>query len=122
MRKPYRDIDEMLSLSLRLIKSFNAKEQRKIKRWYGLCLDNPLHYTPFALQNLLYECFWDIPEAIDMGFLKYYNKELLSYKELLNYHNINCIGKQCIICKDRKEMLNFLGVKNEREKPRIYAK
>ena len=120
--RPYRNIDEMISMSLGLISSFNNKDIDKIRKWFVLTKTNEDHKTKFAFQTLLYECLWNIPEAIELGFYKYYIRELTAYKDLLNYHEINCEGENCIICKDRKEILKRLGATNERKESRIYAK
>lgn len=122
MQKPYRDIDEMFSLSLGIINTFTGEELKKVIKWYKLSLHYPDYYTPFSLQNVLYECFWNIPEAIEVGFHKFYYLEMFKFKEIMNYHNANCEGSNCIICADRERLLKSLGGKYERKEPRIHNK
>ena len=66
--------------------------------------------------------FWDIKEAIEIGFPQYLKRELKHSKEIVEYHEYNCEGEpDCKVCQVQIKIKEQLRNNNEREKPKLYA-
>ena len=118
MAQPYSNLEEMISLSHGILRKLSLTDLAKIKRWFILSKTESDFYTVFSYRNQIYDCLWNIPEAVDMGFNRFITEELQKYKELLEYHDKNC-EHSCVICQDREELFEMLGDTDERTKPQL---
>lgn len=75
----------------------------------------------FRLNTTLKECLWEIEEAIYTGFHKYIKEKSAETNHLIEYHKVNCEGKNCKICEARESVINRMRNLNERKEPRIYS-
>lgn len=76
----------------------------------------------YRMNDTLMLCFWDIKEAIEMGFPQYLKQELKNSKEIVEYHKYNCEGEQdCKVCQAKIKIEEQLRNNNERKESKLYA-
>lgn len=127
--KLFKNYEEYLSTVITIIRDYPDKSYNKLRLAINVCHSlqddrERIH----RLNTTLMLCFWEIPEAIDMGFAKYIRLEYIKTRELLDYHKVNCnLFKQepfktnCIICEARHKTIDKLREQDERQRPRIHS-
>lgn len=97
-----------------MITDFSPDNLAKITKWAKIAKHDKLYFNNFSFTQSMYDCFWNIPEAVDEGFNKYFQRKKDEYNEILLYHNKNCLTT-CIICRDRIKIKQLLGIDYERK-------
>lgn len=114
--------EEYLETVILMVKDLSDDSLKRIDLAINVCnsyIDK--NEKMFRLNTTLKECLWEIEEAIHMGFHPYIKKQTTSLKELVEYHKVNCEGKDCLICRTKTITINRMRNLNERTKPRIYS-
>lgn len=104
----------LISDCVQLFNELDEKNFRGIKRWAKYAKIDESYFNPFSLTQSIYDCLWDVPEAIDEGFSKYLERRKKEYNEMLAYHNKNC-ETTCLVCDDRQVIKDLLGIDYERK-------
>jgi uncharacterized membrane protein YgaE (UPF0421/DUF939 family) len=120
--KLFKNYEEYLDTVITMVRDFDEKSLNRLRLAINVSsslLDDreKIH----RLNTTLKECLWSIEEAITVGFNSYIIREYTKTRETLEYHKVNCLGKDCRICKDRKITIDKLRNNNERTESRIYA-
>ena len=106
-----------------MIRDYSPANIQRVKMAVNVC-ESLIDDTDkmYRMNDTLMLCFWDIREAIEMGFPQYLKQELKLSKEIVEYHKYNCEGEpDCVVCQDRIRIKEQLRINNEREKPTLYA-
>lgn len=70
----------------------------------------------FAIGQLLDTTLWEIPNAVDLGFVKWKKINLPLRLEAIKFHRENCNSRRnCKMCKLEKQWSDF----NERTRPEL---
>mgnify|MGYP003638064459 CR=1 FL=1 len=129
MSKLFKNFEEYLSTVITIIKDYPDKSYNRIRLAINVCDSlqddrEKIH----RLNTTLMECFWEIPDAINIGFPQYLKKEYTKTRELLDYHKVNCnlfkkepFKKNCVICETRQITIEKLRGNNERTRPKIHS-
>ena len=123
MKKLFATYKEYLSAVITMIRDYSPANIQRVKMAVNVCeslIDD--RDKMYRMNDTLMLCFWDIREAIEMGFSQYLKQELKRSKEIIEYHKYNCEGEpDCVLCQDRIRIKEQLRINNEREKPTLYA-
>ena len=77
----------------------------------------------FRLTQTYIQQLWDIPEAVEMGFHKYFRIEATKNKKMLQYHKKHCPKTiYCKVCEKMNNNINKLRNTDERQRPEVCAK
>ena len=118
--KLFKTYEEYLETIIIMVRDFSDKSLHKIGLAINVC-DSYMDDSEkiFRLNTTVMECLWEREEAIIMGFTHYLKTETKKIKSLLEYHEVNCEGDSCYICKCKKQTMNKMVNRNERKKSRI---
>ena len=123
MKKLFATYKEYLSAVITMIRDYSPANIHRVKMAISVCeslIDD--RDKMYRMNDTLMLCFWDIKEAIEMGFPQYLKKELKDSKEIIEYHKYNCEGEpDCKVCQDRIRIKKQLRNNNEGKKPKLYA-
>ena len=123
MKKLFATYKEYLSAVITMIRDYSPANIQRVKMAVNVCeslIDD--RDKMYRMNDTLMLCFWDIKEAIEMGFPQYLKQELKLSKEIVEYHKYNCEGEpDCKVCQVQIKIKDQLGINNEREKSKLYA-
>ena len=126
-KKLFDNWDECFRILVLMSRDFNRNKQHKIGLAINVCHSyrhdyEKIHRLHKSFRNLL----WEIPEAVELGFMQYMEREILKTKEILEYHDNNCSSPiDCEICQDMITTLDNMNEAiyyEEGKRPRIYAR
>lgn len=124
MKNLFKDYEECESVIIKMCSGLTDESINKIRLAINVC--GSLMYDKdkiFRLTQTYLQVLWDIPEAIEMGFHKYFRKEVKKQKALLQYHKKHCPNTpECKVCEQINNNINRLRNANERKRPEICAK
>lgn len=106
-----------------MIRDYSPANIQRVKMAINVCeslIDD--RDKMYRMNDTLMLCFWDIKEAIEMGFPQYLKQELKDAKEIIEYHKYNCEGEsECKVCQIQIRIEEQLRNNNERKEPKLYA-
>ena len=92
-------------------RELNSSQKHTLKRAWKLSEDYNNKDSKFIVKNILYDIFWQIPQAVEDGFNDYLNEKIEEYHNMWEYHKRNCPildGKRCLVCKERIKLIDYL--------------
>ena len=123
MKKLFATYKEYLSAVKIMIRDYSPANIHRVKMAINVCeslIDD--RDKMYRMNDTLMLCFWDIEEAIEMGFPQYLKQELKHSKEIVEYHKYNCEGEpDCKVCQAQKRIEEQLRNNNERKESKLYA-
>lgn len=123
MKKLFATYKEYLSAVIIMIRDYSPKNIHRVKMAINVCeslIDD--RDKMYRMNDTLRLCFWDIREAIEMGFSQYLKQELKLSKEIVEYHKYNCEGEpDCKVCQVQIKIKDQLGINNEGKKSKLHA-
>ena len=123
MKKLFATYKEYLSAVIIMIRDYSPANIQRVKMAVNVCeslIDD--RDKMYRMNDTLMLCFWDIKEAIEMGFPQYLKQELKLSKEIVEYHKYNCEGEpDCKVCQTQIRIEEQLRNNNERKESKLYA-
>tara|TARA_R100000734_G_scaffold18944_1_gene17167 strand:+ start:1178 stop:1552 length:375 start_codon:yes stop_codon:yes gene_type:complete len=124
MKKLFKNYGECESVIIKMCSRLTDESINKVRLAINVC--ESLMYDKdkiFRLTQTYLETLWDIPEAIEMGFHRYFRKEVNKQKKLLQYHAKHCPKThECKVCQIMNKNINRLRNANERKRPELCLK
>ena len=91
------------------MRELNSSQQDTVRRIWKLSENYDNKDAKFMLKNILFDIFWQIPEAVDDGFSHYLTEKINEYHNMWEYHKANCNPTEdCRVCKERIKMIKYL--------------
>lgn len=122
MAKLFKNYEECEAIIILMSKDFSDKVLKYIVMAINVShslLDE--NEKIWRLSQTVLSHLWDNDEALSIGFHKYFKNKVNENKNLLRYHKENCAEyKNCLVCKDFKEIKNRMRNVYERKESRIY--
>lgn len=86
----FRDFDECKGIVSLMLLDFSEEGQKQIGNTIIYCqqLENDADKC-FALTHSLKKQLWEIPKAVDVGFVKYLTERVVEIRLALNYYKVN---------------------------------
>ncbi len=124
-RKLFKDYEECYNIITIMIKDFSRNQQNTIGLAINVCHSlKDDREKIYRLYTSFKKLLWGIPEAIQIGFNQYMEREILRLREILEYHDENCLSNvECKICEDRIRVLDNIHEAiyyEEGKRPKIY--
>jgi hypothetical protein len=124
----FKNYEECRSIVISMMRRFSLKSQYQLTLAMNVC-DSLIDDKDkrFRIKQTLYNALWDIPEAVDIGFSIWLEREINTTRKALKYHNKNCQDlMNCAICQDRINTINRMtdwedGI-DERKRPTLSVK
>ena len=124
MKNLFKSYEECESVIIKMCKGLSDESINKIRLAINVC--ESLMYDRdkiFRLTQTYIQQLWDIPEAVNTGFHKYFKQEATKQKKLLQYHKKHCPKThECKVCEIMNININKLRNANERKRPELCAK
>tara|TARA_R100000734_G_C3309038_1_gene99694 strand:+ start:1268 stop:1546 length:279 start_codon:yes stop_codon:yes gene_type:complete len=86
----FRNFEECKSIVSLMLGDFSEEGRKKIEDTIIYCqyLDSDADKT-FALTRSVKKQLWDIPKAVDIGFVEYLKEKVLEISILIEYQKVN---------------------------------
>jgi hypothetical protein len=124
----FKDYEECRSVVITIMESFSLTSQYKLALAMNVCdslIDDK--DKKYRIKQTLYSVLWEIPEAVNIGFQKYLEREIDRILKFKKYHDKNCHDiKSCYYCKNIIKTVNRISKwedsKDERKRPTLSVK
>ena len=91
------------------MRELNISQKDTVKRVWKLSKNYDNRDAKFMVKNILFDIFWQIPEAVDDGFNHYLTEKISEYHHLCEYHKVNCNSNEdCKVCKEQIKIIEYL--------------
>lgn len=124
MKNLFKDYEECESVIIKMCSGLSDESINKIRLAINVC--ESLMYDKdkiFRLTQSYIQTLWDIPEAVQTGFHKYFRNRVIKEKALMQYHRKHCPNNElCKVCEHMNKNISKLRNANERKRPEICAK
>jgi len=124
----FKDFEECRSVVLTIMERFSLQSQYKLTLAMNVCnslIDDK--DKRYRMKQSLYSVLWELPEAVQIGFQKYLEREISKIINFKKYHDKNCHdSKSCYFCLKRTKTLNRISKweneNDERKRPTLPVK
>jgi len=124
----FKDFEECRSIVMSIMGKFPLKSQYKLKLAMNVC-DSLIDDKDkrYRMKQTLYSVLWDIPEAVNIGFKNYLDKEINKIRGFIRYHDKNCNDSEnCSYCQERNNtslrLSKWESEIDERKRPTLSVK
>tara|TARA_R100000734_G_C3313144_1_gene104380 strand:+ start:320 stop:667 length:348 start_codon:yes stop_codon:yes gene_type:complete len=93
------------------LRELNSSQKNTVRRIWKVSENYDNRDSKFMLKNILFDIFWQIPEAVEDGFNEFLNQKIKEYHNMWQYHKVNCPvleNKPCAVCKERIKIIDYL--------------
>ena len=117
----FKNYEECESVIIKMSSGLSDESIKRIVLAINVC--NSLHGEKdkiYRLTQTYIDCLWDIPDAVSVGFHKYFRQTVKKTKALLQYHRKHCPQVEgCLVCKDVNTNIKRMRNTYERQRPEI---
>ena len=110
--------DDFIQSTFTILNGWDYKVEYWIKNRFEFVVSDNRYQSSkkYAVGQLLDTALWEIPNAVNLGFVEWKKANLPLRLEAIKFHRENCDGnKKCKMCKLEKQWSEF----NERTRPEL---
>ena len=110
--------DDFIQSTFTILNGWDYKVESWIKNRFEFVVSDNRYKSSkkYAVGQLLDTALWEIPNAVNLGFVEWKKANLPLRLEAIKFHRENCDGnKKCKMCKLEKQWSEF----NERTRPEL---